>query len=246
MKICNRVVRDLKSSASLEKKVALQRSFKTGIGQYGEGDIFLGVTVPDQRLVAKRYFRFADLESVERLLSSPVHEYRFTALLILVYLFSQCNLVKKRMIFDFYLSNIHMVNNWDLVDLSAPNIIGQYMLLTGLDFEKLRQLSTSPILWIRRISIVATLAFVRAVKKQQVNNNWLLPSIQLSQLLLSDSHDLIHKAVGWVLREVGKVDELLLIGFLDKYGDVMTRTTLRYSIERFAKSVRDDFLNKTK
>lgn len=235
MTLYRQIVNDLASRAKTDKKLVLQRFFKTGPGQYGEGDVFLGVVVPDQRVVAKQYYQLADLNVVGQLLASTIHEHRLTALLMLTYQFPKADLAKQLNIFDFYLGQTKNINNWDLVDLSAPNIVGEYMLTTKLDIMRLFQLAESPRLWERRISIIATLAFIRAVKKQQVDPNWLQPSIQLAKKLLTDKHDLIHKAVGWVLREVGKVDERLLFRFLDQQSKNMPRTVYRYSTERLKK-----------
>lgn len=244
MTLYRQIVNDLASRAKTEKKLVLQRFFKTGPGQYGEGDVFLGVVVPDQRVVAKQYYQLADLSVIEKLLSSEVHEHRLTALLMLTYQFPKSDLTKKRVIYDFYLENTANINNWDLVDLSAPNIVGEYMLATKLDMNRLAKLATSPLLWDRRISIIATLAFVRAVKKNTVDSKWLQPSLALAKKLLDDQHDLIHKAVGWVLREVGKADERLLLQFLDQQSKNMPRTALRYSIECFSSERRKLLLKK--
>lgn len=244
MTLYRQIVDDLASRAKTDKKLVLQRFFKTGPGQYGEGDVFLGVVVPDQRVVAKQYYQLADLNVVGQLLASTIHEHRLTALLMLTYQFPKADLIKKRAIYDFYLDNTVSINNWDLVDLSAPNIVGEYMLTTKLDMRRLIKLARSPLLWERRIGIIATLAFIRAVKKHQVDPNWLQPSIELAEKLLTDKHDLIHKAVGWVLREVGKADERLLIQFLDKHSKNMPRTALRYALEKLSDNQRTFFLSK--
>ncbi|MBP9781600.1 DNA alkylation repair protein [Candidatus Woesebacteria bacterium] len=244
MTLFQQIVRDLKSRANPEKKLVLQRFFKTGPGQYGEGDVFLGVIVPDQRAVAKQYYLAANLGVVDRLLASPIHEYRLTALIMLTYQFPKVNGPKKQEIYDFYLGHTQRINNWDFVDLSAPNIVGEYMLATQLDMKRLLQLAQSPLLWERRISIIATLVFIRAVKKGRVGQEWLQPSLKLAKKLLTDKHDLMHKAVGWVLREVGKADERILQEFLDKHYLQMPRTALRYSIERFDDSLRKQYLRK--
>ncbi|HNS65911.1 MAG TPA: DNA alkylation repair protein [Candidatus Woesebacteria bacterium] len=235
------MVSDLQSRANPEKKLVLQRFFKTAPGQYGEGDVFLGVIVPDQRIVAKKYYQVADFGVVERLLASPIHEYRLTALIVLTYQFPKVELEKKQALFDFYLGQTAKINNWDLVDLSAPNIVGEYMLATKLDMERLLQLEQSPLLWERRISIISTLAFIRAVKKGRVGSEWLQPPLILAEKLLADKHDLMHKAVGWVLREVGKADERVLREFLEKYSSVMPRTALRYAIERLDEESRQKY-----
>ncbi|HNQ17288.1 MAG TPA: DNA alkylation repair protein [Candidatus Woesebacteria bacterium] len=241
MSLFQQIVSDLQSRANPEKKLVLQRFFKTAPGQYGEGDVFLGVIVPDQRIVAKKYYQVADFGVVERLLASPIHEYRLTALIVLTYQFPKVELEKKQALFDFYLGQTAKINNWDLVDLSAPNIVGEYMLATKLDMERLLQLEQSPLLWERRISIISTLAFIRAVKKGRVGSEWLQPPLILAEKLLADKHDLMHKAVGWVLREVGKADERVLREFLEKYSSVMPRTALRYAIERLDEESRQKY-----
>lgn len=244
MTLFQQIVRDLKSRANPEKKLVLQRFFKTGPGQYGEGDVFLGVIVPDQRAIAKRYYQIADLGEVERLLASPIHEHRLTALIILTYQFPKADLATKQIVFDFYLGHTQKINNWDLVDLSAPNIVGEYMLATQLDMKRLLKLAQSPLLWERRISSIATLAFIRAVKKGLVGQEWLQPSLKLAKKLLTDKQDLMHKAVGWVLREVGNADERKLLEFLDQHHRQMPRTALRYSIERLDDGLRKQYLRK--
>ncbi len=241
MSLFQQIVSDLQSRANPEKKLVLQRFFKTAPGQYGEGDVFLGVIVPDQRIVAKKYYQVADFGVVERLLASPIHEYRLTALIVLTYQFPKVELEKKQALFDFYLGQTAKINNWDLVDLSAQNIVGEYMLATKLDMERLLQLEQSPLLWERRISIIATLAFIRAVKKGRAGREWLQPPLHLAGKLLADTHDLMHKAVGWVLREVGKADERVLREFLEKYSSVMPRTALRYAIERLDEESRQKY-----
>ncbi len=244
MTLYQQIVKDLRLRANPEKKQILQRFFKTGRGQYGEGDVFLGVVVPDQRAVAKRFYQDVDLSLVEKLLGNKIHEHRLTALIMLTYQFPKQTLVEKKVIFDFYLGQTQNINNWDLVDLSAPNIVGEYMLAKKLDIERLVGLARSPLLWERRIGIISTLAFIRAVKKGRVGSEWLQPSLKLARLLLNDKQDLMHKAVGWVLREVGKADERLLLEFLNEHFKQMPRTALRYSIERLTEVQRHDYLKR--
>ena len=204
----------------------------------------MGVTVPDLRAVAKEYYQIADLDVIDKLLDSKIHEHRLIALILLTYQFPKLSLVEKSAIFEFYLGHSQRINNWDMVDISAPNIVGEYMLATKLDMDRLLQLAHSPLLWERRISIISTLAFIRAVKKGRVGREWLNPSLVLAKTLLLDSHDLVHKAVGWVLREVGKADERLLREFLDQHSQQMPRTALRYSIERLDERSRKTYLQK--
>lgn len=202
-----------------EKKIVLPRFFKTGKGQYGEGDKFLGVTVPNIREVAKEY-KSISFEYVKKLIQSPWHEMRMCALLILV------NNSKKEVskeIFDFYLSQTKFINNWDLVDLSAPNIVGRY--LVDKERDILYQLAENSLLWDNRIAIVSTLTFIR--------NNDFEETYNLSLKMMNHHHDLMHKAIGWMLREAGKRDSSRLYDFVMKYKSQMPRTMLRYAIEKF-------------
>jgi 3-methyladenine DNA glycosylase AlkD len=214
----------------------LARYFKTGEGEYGEGDIFIGVTVPMQRKIAKR-FSDLPLVEIERLLKSKIHEHRLTALLILVIQFEKVDEKKtddkkRKNIFDFYLKNMRYVNNWDLVDLSSHKIVGAY--LFTLSRQILHELAESEDLWRRRIAIVSTYHFIY--------RRDFTDTLSIAEKLLGDEHDLIHKAVGWMLREVGKRDEKILRKFLDKHIKKMPRTTLRYAIEKFPESDRKKYL----
>jgi len=186
---------DLQSLANPEKAKILQGFFKTGPGQYGEGDIFLGIVVPEQRKVAKKYGGLS-LTEIQTLLGSKIHEHRMTGLFILVDRYKRADSRGKKEIFDFYLKNAHLgnINNWDLVDLSAPNITGDYLL--DKDRKILYNLAVSKSLWERRIAILSTLAFIRKGEFKDI--------LKISELLLNDEHDLIHKSVGWMLREVGE------------------------------------------
>lgn len=197
------------------------RYFKTGLGQYGHGDIFIGVTVPEQRKIAKKY-KGLPLSEVSKLLQNKIHEYRFTALLILTY-----KPINKE-VYDFYLSHLKYINNWDLVDVSAGPIVGAYL------FDKNRNilevLAHSDSLWERRIAIVATGYFI---SRKQIDT-----TLVIATKLLHDHHDLIHKAVGWMLREIGKKNHKALADFVYEYSPVMPRTMLRYSIEHFSNDER--------
>jgi len=225
------IVNDLQKYANPEKAKLLSRFFKTGKGEYGEGDVFIGVIVPHQRLVAKKY-KTADLKTIEKLLHSKIHEHRLTALLILIYQLKKVDEAKKKNFFDFYLKNTAFINNWDLVDLSCRDIIGEYLL--DKDRKILYKLARSKDLWERRISIISTFAFIR--------KNQLQDTLRVSKILLKDKHDLIHKAVGWALRELGKKDEKLLEDFLNENIKSMPRTMLRYAIEKFNEKKRLSFL----
>ena len=212
-----------------EKKVVLPRFFKTGKGQYGEGDMFLGVTVPNIREIAKE-FKDVNFDIIEKLIHSPWHEMRMCALLILV------NNSKKEVTkdtFDFYLSQTKHINNWDLVDLSAPQIVGKFLLDKERDI--LYRLAESDLLWDNRIAIVSTLTFIR--------NNDLDDTYKLSLKMMNHKHDLMHKSIGWMLREAGKRDTQRLYDFVQDYKNIMPRTMLRYSIEKFDKETRKELMS---
>lgn len=208
-----------------------QRFFKTGKGEYGEGDVFLGLSVPKVRAIAKKYTGI-ELEDVKKLLKSHYHEKRLLGLLILVNKYEKKGSNKEE-IFNFYLSNTRATNNWDLVDLSAYKIVGDYIFrYKDLDCGVLRELSKSKNLWERRIAIISTMTFVK--------NGVFGPTVEISKTLLKNEHDLINKAVGWLLREIGKKDEAMLIKFLkDNVGDISS-VTLSYAMEKLDKSVREE------
>ena len=218
---------DLRKIANPEKAKILQGFFKTGKGQYGEGDVFLGVTVPQSRAIVKEY-KDIPLIQIGQLLNSKIHEERLISLLILRENYPK----NQKEIFNFYLNNTKQINNWDLVDLSAPNIVGQF--LKDKPKKILYKLANSENLWEKRIAIVSTFEFIR-------NNNF-RDTLKISEILLKDKHDLIHKAVGWMLREVGKRDQKILEDFLKKHYEKIPRTTLRYAIERFEESKRQAYL----
>jgi 3-methyladenine DNA glycosylase AlkD len=224
------VERELRRLGSREKARASAWFFKTGPGQYGEGDVFIGVTVPEQRKVAKKY-RELPLAELEKLLEHKAHECRLTALLILTDQYARAGEPARAKIVKFYLAHTKRVNNWDLVDTSAPRILGDY--LVDKDRRVLYTLAKSKNLWERRIAIVATLSFIMRGESAD--------TLALSELLLADTHDLIHKAVGWMLREVGKrapSGRALLIAFINQHKAQMPRTTLRYAIEHFSPEAR--------
>lgn len=224
----------LRALGSPAKAQASGRFFKTGPGQYGEGDIFLGVTVPAQRLVAKRHLTLK-VDEVENLLHSPEHEFRMTALLIWTYQFAKGNEATRRVIYQFYIANTKWVNNWDLVDCSAPRIVGGW--LQDYDRGILDHLAQSEILWERRIAMVATLNFIVLGEADD--------ALRIAGTLVNDREDLIQKAAGWMLREVGKhCGESVLVEWLATRYQTMPRTMLRYAIERFAPGVRAAYLKK--
>jgi len=222
---------ELRKYASKEKAEILQSFFKTGPGEYGEGDIFIGVTVPNTRKVAKAFLNLSRVE-IRKLLASQIHEERLLALLILVAQYEASNRACKEKLYKFYIRNTKYINNWDLVDLTAPKIVGNYL------FEKDRSIlyeyARSRDLWKRRIAIVCTYFFIR--------KNDFRDTLALARLLMSDSHDLIHKAVGWMLREVGKGDSTVLEKFLARNYQKMPRTMLRYAIEKFPEKKRQAYL----
>lgn len=218
------------------KREILQRFFKTGPGEYAEGDLFIGVTVPSVRKVSKLMAE-ADFQTIGRMLESEVHEHRLSGLLVLVeqYRKARRDLGRKREIKDFYLGHTAAINNWDLVDLSAPKILGEFVAETG-DAEVLYRLSESADLWEQRIAIVATFALLRAGRTDVTT--------ELSRRYLTHKHDLIHKASGWMLREMGKrVSEAHLLDFLDRYAGVMPRTMLRYSLEKLSADQRKYYMS---
>jgi 3-methyladenine DNA glycosylase AlkD len=220
-----------RSFANAEVAAILARFFKTGPGQYGEGDRFIGIKVPVTRKVAKE-FKDLPLAEIECLLHSKIHEERLLALIILVGQFTKGNDAGKKAIFDLYLSNTLYINNWDLVDLSAPQIVGGY--LEAKSRKRLDSLAKSKSLWERRISILATFWFIR--------RGDFADTLRIAEKLLDDKQDLIHKAVGWMLREVGKKDTAVLESFLDEHCSVMPRTMLRYAIERLPETKRQAYL----
>ena len=228
-----KIKKELKRSSNSEQAKILQRFFKTKKGEYGEGDIFLGIKVPMQRQIAKKY-KSLRLKKIKNLLNSKIHAYRFTALLLLIDKYEKADEKEKKKIFDFYLSNTKNINNWDLVDISAPKIVGKFL----IDKEKniLYKLAKSKNLWEKRIAIIAAFTFIK--------NNDLKDTLKISRILLNDEHDLIHKAVGWMLREVGKRNQKVEEEFLSKHYKKMPRTMLRYSIEKFSEKKRKKYLKK--
>ena len=214
-----------------EKAKIFQRFFKTGPGQYGEGDLFLGIPVPRLRTLCKECGNMA-LGQVEALLKSAVHEERLLALLILIRKYNGEDEYAKKKIYTLYLKSIRWINNWDLVDVSAPSIVGDFLM--GRSRKPLYNLAHSSALWKRRIAILATFRFI---KEQQFDE-----TLRISEILLGDKEDLIQKAVGWMLREVGKRDRAAEEAFLKEHYRQMPRTMLRYAIERFPAAERERYL----
>jgi 3-methyladenine DNA glycosylase AlkD len=227
------ILKELKSKRNKEQSLVLARFFKTGKGDYGEGDIFWGIKVPTQRIISKK-FKDASLEDVKMLINSEVHEIRLTGLFILIEKYEEA--LNKKKIFDFYLRNKKKINNWDLVDLSSPKIVGNYLLNNKEERIILYSLARSNNLWDRRIAIVSTFSLIK--------NNIFKETLDISKILLKDNHDLIHKSVGWMLREVGKRDKEAEKIFLNKYYRLMPRTMLRYSIEKFPIKEKEFYMKK--
>lgn len=221
----------LQQLANPAKAAILSRFFKTGPGEYGQGDIFWGITVPQQRSMVKQFSNLSLIE-IKKMLADPIHEVRLTAGLILVDQY-QHNPDKHQDYLDFYLNNIERFNNWDLIDLTAPKIIGQY-LVKNKNNNLLKNLSYSKNMWARRAAMVANLSLIRAGDYQT--------ALIMAKQYLTEQHDLLHKATGWVLREVGKRNQPALINFLDHQASRMPRVMLRYSIEKLPEPLRQKYL----
>jgi len=229
----SQIKKEILKLANPQKAKILQRFFKTAKGEYGEGDVFLGMTVPISRTLASEFWDKLTFDDLQELLNSKFHEERLIALLILIKKYDKEEGERKR-IFDFYLKNYKNINNWDLVDLSAPNIVGNYLL--DKNRKILYEFSLSDDLWKKRIAIISTFTFIRNCDFED--------TIKMSKILLNDKHDLIHKAVGWMLREVGKRDLNIEENFLKKHYKTMPRTMLRYAIEKFEETKRQKYLAK--
>lgn len=229
---CQNIISFLKKLSNTEIAAQSQKYFKTGKGEYGQGDVFLGIRVPVLRKAIKQ-FQETPLVEIRKLLKSEYHEARLFALLLLVHQFTKADEVKREKIYNLYIKNTKYINNWDLVDSSAPYIIGIW--LFNKDRAVLYELAHSSLLWERRIAIMSTAYFI---KNDQFND-----TLKLSDILLHDSEDLIHKAVGWMLREVGKRDFDAEEKYLKKRYKKMPRTMLRYATEKFNKKRRQAYLN---
>jgi 3-methyladenine DNA glycosylase AlkD len=232
MIMLNAIQNRLRGIADPEIAAISQRFFKTAPGQYGEGDIFLGIKVPTLRSLLKE-FRGTQSSAISSLLKSKFHEDRLFALLLLIDVYQRGDETEKQTAYDLYLSHTSHINNWDLVDVSAPHIVGDF--LADRSRQPLYQLVTSSSLWERRIAIISTFNFIR--------RNEFTDTLLIAKLLLPDSHDLIHKAVGWMLREVGKRDLKTEELFLQEHYRLMPRTMLRYAIERFPEARRKQYLS---
>ena len=225
--IAKEVINALKTLATEERRKVNEWFFKTGKGEYGYGDIFLGVTAPEIRRIAKKFSQEISLQELTELIRSPIHEVRLCALIILVNKYKKENSDK---IYQYYMDHLTAINNWDLVDSSAPYIVGDYLYKHPEKSKILIDFSHSENLWVRRISIVSTFTFIK--------NNEFNTTLEIAKLLLNDNHDLIHKALGWMLREIYKRDERIIKRFLRQNYAQIPRTTLRYAIERMDKEER--------
>jgi len=228
------VIAALQAQAEPARAKTYQWFFKTGPGQYGEGDIFIGVTVPKQRAIAKQ-FRQLPLTEIATLLRSKIHEHRLTALHILVLQFAKADASTQTKLYRFYLSKRRHINNWDLVDASAPYIVGTYLLSNPAEKAHLKTWAASKNVWERRIAVVSTWMLIRHNQSTEI--------LQLAAQLKNDPHDLMHKAVGWMLREMGKRNPGALVKFLDKHTTTLPRTTLRYAIEKMTPEQRRYYLD---
>ncbi len=226
--------KDMENFSDPKRKKANEWFFKTGKGEYGEGDKFVGISMPHARTIAKKYLDLS-IKEVEQLLHSKIHEQRMIALLIWTYQFEKADDKTKEKIYNVYLRNKKWINNWDLVDVTTPKIVGEYLI--DKDRSILYKLAKSSNLWEKRISILATFAFIYNGESND--------TLKIAEILLNDDHDLIHKAVGWMLREVGKRVSLREEEkFLKKYYKKMPRTMLRYAIERFSSLKKKFYMKK--
>jgi 3-methyladenine DNA glycosylase AlkD len=215
------VERELNAHENPADAEFLQRFFKTGKGQYGEGDVFIGLRVPQTRLITKKY-RDLPLPEIEKLLDSPIHEHRLAAVIIMAERAKRAQRDDKKDLYDLYLRRIDRMNNWDIIDISCGHVVGGYLLDKPRDI--LYKLARSKVMWERRVAIISTSRFIA--------QGDLDDTFKLAELLLDDNEDLIHKASGWMLREAGKKDEARLKDFLDQHAATMPRTMLRYSLEK--------------
>ncbi len=229
--LAKKILNELKILATKERKRTNEWFFKTEKGSYGYGDIFIGVTVPDIRKISKKFSSIISLSETKKLIQNPIHEVRLCALIILVNQYKNDNPDE---IFDFYIQNISYINNWDLVDTSAPYITGDYFYRNTKKRNMMFEFSKSESLWIRRISIISTFYFIR--------KNEFSETLEIAKTLINDEQDLIHKAVGWMLREVYKRDEGLVKTFLRSNYDQLPRVMLRYAIEKMDKVERIQYL----
>ncbi len=232
----NQIVDELRTLSDPQKQIDLPRFFKTGPGEYGEGDKFLGVVVPNIREVAKRH-KDAPIELLAELMQSEWHEVRMCALAIMVYQVKKKDDAKHKAMLEFYLTQTTRMNNWDLVDLSAPAVVGEYLHNHPEEHNLLYRLAESPLLWDNRIAVVSNLTLIKYGEFEDI--------LKLAAYYINKDeklHDLMQKAIGWMLREVGKRDEATLVSFLNEFATKMPRTTLRYAIEKFSPERRKEFM----
>jgi len=227
------ILKEIMSLANDEQALHLQRFFKTGKGEYGEGDLFLGLKVPVTRSIAKKYYESVSLEDIQTLLKNEYHEVRLLAILLMILKYEKSTL--KEEIIQLYLDNVEYINNWDLVDLSAPKIIGNFVYEQKMS-DIINKLAAVDHLWSNRIAVVSTYYLIKRGDFSLL--------LELAEKFLTHKHDLMHKAVGWMLREMGKVDEKPLCKFLDEYHNVMPRTMLRYSLERLSEDKKMRYMKK--
>lgn len=230
--ILNAITKELELRANTAQAKILSGFFKTGKGQYGEGDIFRGIKVPAIREIVIKYYKTVTLDELALLLHSSYHEDRLCALLLLVKLMSGADENLQKKIYTLYTKNTRYINNWDLVDLSAPQIAGMY--LENRPKDQLYKWAKSELLWERRISVLSTFWYIRQTSFDD--------AFAIIEMMLDDKEDLMHKACGWMLREIGKRNQLILEEFLIKHYTQLPRTTLRYAIERFDESKRQSYL----
>jgi 3-methyladenine DNA glycosylase AlkD len=227
----------LKAVSTTERAKANAWFFKTGPGQYGEGDQFLGVTVPQQRAIAKKFYKTLSFDAMEQLILSPWHEERLTGLFIMVLIYQNGDQSTKDKVANLYLANTRNINNWDLVDSSACYILGPWLDKSPYKMKLLTRLAKSENLWDRRIAVLSTFYYIKHGSTDE--------AFKIIEILKNDRHDLIQKALGWMLREIGKnCGEKMLTGFLDDNAKSLPRTTLRYSIERLSTAQRKTYMQK--
>jgi 3-methyladenine DNA glycosylase AlkD len=232
--VANQIIDEIKNFSSPELAVHHLRFFKTGKDEYGEGDLFYGLKVPDIRKISKKHFNSIDLSQIDGLIKHPYHEVRLTAIVMLILKNKKASFDEQEKIYNLYLNNVNYINNWDLVDISAHHIIGAFLFKKNT--AKLWELARSGHLWSERISVVSTFYFIRQGEYSH--------TLELSKHFLNHKHDLIHKATGWMLREVGKRDVGALYSFLDENYKIMPRTMLRYSIEKISPDKRALYMQK--
>lgn len=235
MELKERIIEEIKSFADEKSALHCQRFFKTGKGEYAEGDLFYGLKTPSVRGIVKKYAKKISLSEIEKLLPNSYHEVRTVSLLLMVEMYEKGNSELKSDIYNLYLNNVKYINNWDLVDITCHKIAGRYA-YENKDLSDLRKLADSKHLWSERISVVSNYYLIKRGDFSLI--------LELSEKFLTHKHDLMHKAVGWMLREMGKVDEKPLYAFLDRHHKIMPRTMLRYSLEKLPKDKKEHYMKK--